>query len=137
MSVQSKGYHNKKALAGDSLQGRHNSTRQRTERRSAVSEMEMRREGYIKEHSRKKNQTSDSGNYLSMSFSWDCNKANVSFSMSIYFPSGCCSTKSGIYYNFTSLEFIYFITTVSSEELYFPPDQRRGLTVVPFKSFYE
>lgn len=43
------------------------------------------------------------------------------------------STKSGIYYNFTSLNFIYFITTVSSEELYFSPDQRRSLTVVPFK----
>lgn len=137
MSAQTKGYHNKKALAGDSLRGRHNSTRQRTEWRSEMSETEMRREGYIKEHSRKKNQTSDSGNYLSMGFSWECNKVSISFGMSIYFPSGCYSTKSGIYYNFTSLEFIYFITTVSSEELYFPPDQRRGLTVVSSTSFYE
>lgn len=89
MSAQTKGYHNKKVLAGDSLKQRHKSKRQRTEGRSAVSEMEMRREGYIKEHSRKNNQTFDSGNYLSMSFSWECNKANISFGMSIYFPSGC------------------------------------------------
>lgn len=137
MSPQTKCYHNKKALEGESPKGRHSSTRQRTEWRSAVWEMEMRREGYIKEHSRKKNQTSDSGNYLSMGFPWECNKASISFGMPIYFPSGCYSTKSGVYYNFTSLEFIYFITTVSSEELYFPPDQRRALTVVSFKSFYE
>lgn len=93
MSAPTKCYHNKKALAGDSLKGRQKSTRQRTEWRSAMSEIQMRREGYIKEYSRKKNQTSDSGNYLSMGFSWECNKANILFSMSIYFPSGCYSIK--------------------------------------------
>lgn len=101
-----------------------------------MSEMKMRREGYIKGDSRKI-QTSDSRNYLAMGFSWECNKASISCSVSIYFPSGYCSTKSGIYYNFTSLNLIYFITTVSSEELYFSPDQRRSLTVVSFKLFLE
>lgn len=76
MSVQTKGYHSKKALAGVSQKGRHKSTRQRTER-SEMSKMKMRREEFIKEYSRKKNQTSGSGNYLSMGFSWECNKARI------------------------------------------------------------
>lgn len=96
----------------------------------------MRREGYIKGDSRKI-QTSDSRNYLVMGFPWECYKDSISCGMSVCFPSGYCSTRSGIYYNFTSLNFIYFITTVSSEELYFSPDQRRSLTVVSFKLFCE
>lgn len=94
--------------------------------------MEMRREEYIKGDSRK-SQTSDSGHYLAMGFSSECNKASISCGMSIYFPSRYYSTKSGIYYNFTSLNFIYFITTVNNYTFLLI----KGETVVSFKLFCE